>query len=332
MSNPTLSRRRRARRFEIEIEPGTYARIPAWSSREQYAHAASAAAKSARWRADRRTSLLRVVEVLSVAADGSTGRSVSLSVATVAARTGLSRRTVFRRLADLRELGLMVVVDRGQHLPGPLRRAARETTGRTVIRKTSTRALAVPAALASVTPPTPSGVGSSSDLSLDHQARTARRTKSSSTKNRKPRSLRLQRLAAKVETQMPWISRGQHIGGLITALERGGVDETWTEGDVVTAIDSWHHRHGRVHVGRDMASVLGWLVWVLREAVSEGAKPRAVQRQEAAMERQRARAARKPTWEAEDQAAVQGDALTSAAAAVRAALTAARRNTLSAAA
>lgn len=125
MSKSTVpARRRRGRRFEIELEPGTYAQIPAWSSREQYEHAAAVAAEAARWRADRRASLLQVVEVLAAAADGTTGRSVSLAVATIAARTGLSRRTVFRRLADLRELGLMVVVDRGQHLPG--RRARRD--------------------------------------------------------------------------------------------------------------------------------------------------------------------------------------------------------------
>lgn len=153
MSKPSVpARRRHGRRFEIELEPGTYAQIPAWSSREQYEHAAVVAADAARWRADRRASLLRVVEVLAEAADGQTGRSVSLSVATIASRIGVSRRTVFRRLADLRELGLMVVVDRGAHLEGPVRKAAFEATGRWVYRKSSTRALAAPAALASVGP------------------------------------------------------------------------------------------------------------------------------------------------------------------------------------
>ncbi|QJW38099.1 hypothetical protein [Cellulosimicrobium protaetiae] len=34
MSKTTVpARRRRGRRFEIELEPGTYAQIPAWSSR-----------------------------------------------------------------------------------------------------------------------------------------------------------------------------------------------------------------------------------------------------------------------------------------------------------
>lgn len=273
-----MSRRPR-RWFKLEVKDGVYSEIPAWSSRTQFDLAVQATVATAGWRADRAASFAAVAGMLAEVADAPTGRSVMLSAATIQRRLGLSRSTVFRRLADMGVHGLIYTVDRGEHLPAAVRDAARQETGRFVSRKTSTRALSIPsrmaAELATDTPPTPSGVGRTPHPSPTHQARKrAEKAAPVSTTDTKPRSLRLQRLVAKLDRQNPWMLGGSHPGALADALVKAGADEDWSARDIVDSIDAWHAAQGRSNAGRAARNPLGWLVWALRQAIEAGAKPR----------------------------------------------------------
>lgn len=313
--------------------PGDYSPVPAWESRTLFKRAARVV--SASWRKDRRESFLAVVDVMADAADGRTGRSVTLSVDTIALRAGVDFRRAQRRIADAHDVGLCVTVDGGSYLTGAARQRSRRVVGRFAIRKASTRALTIPRELADLTRkrnvalPAPQGAGSLSSESATHQAR-KRAARTTPTPTTKPRSLRLQRLAGKLSARFPWLTRQKHIGHLCNLLERAGIDaETWTAEDVARALDDWHLGHSRNSIGIQSTNPLGWLAWALRTALQAGAQPRAVRQAREADERAQRAAIRRREQEARDAIApeVRKAVLVAGAAAARAAILAARSPT-----
>jgi DNA-binding transcriptional ArsR family regulator len=320
--------KRRVRRVvKIETAPGAYASVAVWASREAFAEAVAEVAASSGWRSDRRRGVLAVAEVLAVAADRKTGRDVAVSVGSVARVVKVSERTVYRRLADLRDSGLLVTVETGRHLRRAERVAVRRAGGR-FIRKASTRALTH----------APRGVELSGHLTERSsvevappreltKARTARKARTSKTKTqaRAPRGLTVQRLAANVERRLPWITGGRHVGALCDVLTTSGV-EGWSVSDVVGAVDAWHARHGWQSLGRDAERPLAWFATALRRALAEGA----TSRHEAADREAEERRARKAARDAEHAAmlaaksAVDSPVRAAALAAMRANLAAVR--------
>lgn len=310
--------------------PGDYSPVPAWESRTLFKRAARIV--SARWRKDRRESFLAVVDVMADAADGRTGRSVTLSVDTIALRAGLDFRRTQRRIADAHEAGLCVTVDGGSYLTGAARQRSRRVVGRYAIRKASSRALTIPLELAeqareqTVALPAPLGAGSMSSETSTNQAR-KRAAKTTQSHTPKPRSLRLQRLAAKLNARFPWLTRDKHIGHLCNLLERAGIDaEAWTADDVARALDGWHLEHGRKSVGIESTNPLGWLAWALRTALQAGAQPRATAQAREAQERAARAAQRRAEQEAREALSpeVRTAVLVAGAQGARAALLAAR--------
>lgn len=315
------------RTVKVEAEPGAYSRIVAWQSREAFLAAVAEVAESSPWRAPRRAGFVAVLEALAKFAEHRTGRDVAVSVEKIEKATGLSRASVFRRLADAREAGLVVTVEKGRHLYRAEREAVKAAGGR-FIRKASVRALShAPRPVAET--PTPSGVSSSESLlSFTHQARKTRTAKKPSTTktDRKPRTLRVQRLAADVDRRLPWLTKERHVGGLCSILSSAGVEE-WTASDVVAAVDAWHERHGWKTLASEATNALGWFSRALHRAIEEGAVSRSAA---ARAEREAAvlRAAERAREAAEDEARrVEGVASAKAAEArssIRGALAAAR--------
>ncbi|GAA1858879.1 hypothetical protein [Myceligenerans crystallogenes] len=320
-----LNRRgRRGRRgrgwFTVEVEPGRYARVPAWRSRETFLAAVDEVAARSSWRAPRRASFTRVLGMLAEVADGATGRGVQVSVRTIASRTGHSRGTVFRRLADARRAGLLVDVARGRHTYRGERARASLEVGRRVHRVATTRALTHRPDVVVETPPTPSGVGSSlPSVGLTKRARRAR-----------PRPIAVQRLAAGLVARrgMAWADGGRHIGALCGVLESVLPDAgAWTSQDVLGALEGRVRARGGVELGRDARDRLGYLRHALTEAVAAGAVPATVRAVAARSERAEVLARRR----AEDAdvaarlAATDPAAVAAARASIRASIAAARR-------
>ena len=321
--------RRRSRQWiSFKLDEGA-ATVPAWTSRDQFNRAIEATLAASGWRADRKASFVGVAKMLADAAEHSTGRNVALSSATIAKALKISRATVFRRLADMGEHGLVHTVDRGERLPMHEVLAIREKTGRFVFRKASTRFLSVPsrmaADLATATPSTPSGVDGSAHLSLTHQARKrAGQASSISTTDQKPRSLPLQRLAATIDRQTPWLLKGAHPGSLADALVKAGVDEGWSARDVIDSIDGWHAAQGRANAGAAAKNPLGWMIWALGQAIAAGAKPRKVRLVDEATARIARNAARAAEQERAERERVAPEKASSILAGARAALAASK--------
>lgn len=245
--------------IRLETAPGAYSTIPVWQSREAFLVAVDSAVEATSWRAPRRAGLRAVLEALASFADHRTGRGVEVAVDTIARHLSTSRRTVQRRLADARELGLLVDVDRGRHLY----RAERQRLRGRSITKTSTRALThKPVA---VTPP--GARQGTRDSSGERNNRTRKRVAKA------PRSMKSQRLAARLDRRYPWLTGSRHIGALVDILEKAGV-AGWHERDVVEAIDGWHERAGWTSLGRDAKNPLGWFSMALRRSLQDGAESR----------------------------------------------------------
>lgn len=286
--------RTRARTLRIETAPGTYSTVPVWTSRETFLSAVDEAGAS--WRSDRRRSLRAVAEALAGYAEHRTGRDVAVSVARVAARAGVVERTVYRRLADLRDAGLLVTVDGGRHLT----RAEREATGGRLWRKASTRALTHAPREVSAHPEPEGLTGNLTSPSITKRARRAAKTTSNSKTDRKPRTLRVQRLAAAVDRRLPYLVRDRHVGALAAVLQAEGVEE-WTASDVVEAVDAWHARHGWKALATEARDALAWFAAALRRARQEGAESRTAASR-SAQEAARRRAAERAQERADEDA------------------------------
>jgi hypothetical protein len=323
----SISRRPRRRKpVAVETAPGSYSTIPAWTSREAFLAAVGTVA--APMRADRARSLVAVAEALSTYAEHRTGRDVAVAVDRVAEIAGVARRTVFRRLADLRDAGLLVTVDRGRHLDRKEREAVR-AAGRRFIRKASTRALSVPADLA----PHPGlvetvGISPSEELT---KAREARKAKPSKNHNRKPRTLRVQRLAAEVVQRWTFVAPEgrQHIGAVCDALTAAGM-ESWTAADVVRAVDFWHETNRWNALGRDARRPVGWLRTALQRTVRDGGVS-ASQKAREALEASRRRQAERDAEKAADAArlaASRPEVVAASRSSIRDAIEAAKRKAL----
>lgn len=326
-------RNRRARRgrgwFTVEVEPGKYARVPAWRSRETFLAAVDEATARSSWRAPRRASFSRVLGVLAQVADGATGRGVQVSVRTIASRTGHSRGTVFRRLADAREAGLLVDVARGRHTYRAERARASLEVGRRLHRVATIRALTHRPDVVVETPPTPSGVGGSLP-SVRLTKRAGRARSSAKRTDRRPRSIAVQRLAAGLVARrgMAWADGGRHIGALCGVLEAVLPDVgARTPQDVLGALEGRVRARGGVELGREARDPLAYLRHALAEAVAVGAVPASVraavgraERAEVVVRRRAADAESAVRLAASDPAVV-----AAARASIRASIAAARR-------
>ncbi|GED09174.1 hypothetical protein [Cellulosimicrobium cellulans] len=285
--------RRRRPAVKIETAPGAYATVPVWQTREAFL--ASVEEAGAAFRSDRRRSLRAVAEALAGYAEHRTGRDVAVSVERLARVAGVVARTVYRRLADLRDAGLLVTVDGGRHLT----RAERERTGR--FRKASTRALTHAPREVSPHPETEGLTGNLTSPSITNaRTRAAKKTTSNSKTDRKPRTLRVQRLAAAVDRRLPYLTRGRHVGNLANVLQAVGVEE-WSASDVVGAVDAWHAQNGRATLATAARDSLAWFAWALREARGSGQESRTAAAR-AAQEAVRLRAAERAAQHAEEDA------------------------------
>ncbi len=302
-----------------------YARVPVWASREAFLAAVDEAAACSSWRAPRRASFVRVLRVLADVADGSTGRGVQLAADTIAERAGVARRTVFRRLADAREAGLLVDVVRGRHTFRAEREAARSTTGRRVLRVATVRALTHRAGVVGTPPHGDSRRGHRTKPVLPKRARRAGRGFARTAReDRAPRSLALQRLAAGLVAAVPGLDDGRHLGALCDGLHRALGDRVtaWSVRDVVAGTE----RAGWAWSLEAARDGLGWFLARLRLTLAEGASSsveRAAEARRERAERAAARAAERAADEAA-RASATSAAATAARSSIRAAIEAAR--------
>ena len=299
----------RRRWWTVEVAPGAYARVVAWSSSDAQLAAIDAAAAGSSWRAPRRASFVAIMRELVAVADPRTGRDVTVSAATLAQRAGVSVRTVFRRLADARTAGLLVNVARGRHTTRDERTRARETTGRRVHRFATVRALTHPADVAAeisgrvaVTPTRSRRESGTRTVTSTHQR--ARRASTTSTRRRTtaqaPRPLAVQRHAGRLAARWPWLAPDgrQHVGAVADVLARAGL----TDREAVELVDTWHVTTRRTPVGREARRPVAWLAWVLAQARAAGLTTAAERAAAQAEERTAREAARAARYAAEEQA------------------------------
>ncbi|MGN7701153.1 helix-turn-helix domain-containing protein [Cellulosimicrobium sp. 22601] len=270
MASRTRARPARRRWWSVEVAPGEYARVVAWTSRDSQLAAIDAAAAASGWRSPRRASFVDVVRVLVDVADPTTGRDVTVSAASIGERVGVSVRTVFRRLADARAAGLLVDVVRGRHTTRDERQRAHDATGRLVHRFATVRALTHPAGVA-VTPTrsrSERGISSRTTSPSARRARTTTTRRRARTTAQAPRPLALQREAAHLAARWPWLapSGTRHVGHVVAVLQRHDL----TAHDAVELVDAWHTTTHRTSLGRDAAQPVAWLAWTIRQARAAG--------------------------------------------------------------
>ena len=291
VASRTRARSTRRRWWSVEVAPGEYARVVAWTSRAAQLAAIDAAAAASGWRAPRRASFVDVTRVLVDVADSTTGRDVTVSAASIAARVGVSVRTVFRRLADARAAGLLVDLVRGRHTTRDERQRAHDATGRHVHRFATVRALTHPAGVAV----TPTRSRSERGISSRTTSPSARRARTTTTRRRRttahaPRPLAVQREAAQLAARWPWLAPAgaRHVGHVVAVLQRHDL----TAHDAVELIDTWHTTAHRTSLGRDAAQPVAWLAWVIRQARAAGHDTASDRRRRDDDERSARRAAR----------------------------------------
>ncbi len=265
----TRARTTRGLWWSVEVAPGSYARVVAWTSRDAQRAAVERAATAMPWRSPRRASFLAVVLELVAVADPHTGRDVTISASTLATRTGVSVRTVFRRLADARSAGLLVDVARGRHTTRNERERAQTATGRTVRRFATVRVLTHPAGVVVTPTRSRSEPGTSSELTSP----SARRARTNSPRRprpaaRAPRPIHVQREAARLAAAWPWLAPAgsAHIGAVAAVLE----DHALAAREVVELVDNWHAVNRRPALGRAASQPLAWLIWALDQARAAG--------------------------------------------------------------
>ncbi|WP_186381235.1 hypothetical protein [Cellulosimicrobium sp. TH-20] len=288
---------RRAPFVALETSPGSYSNVPAWTSREAYLDAVASVA--ATMRADRARSLVAVAEAFAKFADHTTGREVRVGIERVVALSGVPRRTVFRRVNDLKAAGLLETVDAGGYMRREERAQVRAAGGRHVT-KTTTRALSVPREMAHNHSRRELVKNLTSPELTNARTRAAKKTTSKPKTDRAARPMRLQRLAAAVDRRLPYLVRSRHVGNLANVLQAAGVEE-WSASDVVGAVDAWHAENGRATLATAARDSLAWFAWALREARKSGQESRTAASR-AAQEAARRRAAERAQERAEEDA------------------------------
>jgi len=323
----TRARSTRRRWWSVEVAPGQYARVVAWTSRDAQLAAIDAAAAASGWRAPRQASFVDVTRVLVDVADPTTGRDVTVSAASIAERVGVNVRTVFRRLADARTAGLLVDVVRGRHTTRDERQRAHDATGRHVHRFATVRALTHPAGVA-VTPTrsrSERGISSRTTSPSARRARTTTTRRRARTTAHAPRPLAVQREAAHLAARWPWLAPAgtRHVGQVAAVLERHDL----TAHDAVKLVDTWHTTTHRTSLGRDAAQPVAWLAWAIRQARTTGHDTASERRRRDDAERAARRAARAVERAEDDRRAATGQSAIARAArdAIRATIATTRR-------
>lgn len=238
--------------WALTAEPGVLARIVCWSSRRRWLTAVASALATREGEALCRRQI-RPIVVLAVAramarfADSKTGRSVTASAGTIAARAAellgrasLSSRTVFTARRILSQLGYAVEVARGRYLTSEERLAAAEHHGGVQDRAASTWALTSPRPVAKEIFHLPSCSSLSENLSgrsgSPKRARAyARRAQAPSGRKSSPRqhrSLAAQRVTADLLRHSRGLDRGAHLGTIIDVVASSVDCERWTGRDL----------------------------------------------------------------------------------------------------
>lgn len=270
----------------------------AWTGRDAWIAALRAALSSAAGEEQRSAAhvapdtLMRVALDDAATADSRSGRGVATAHETVAARLGMSAKTVQRARDLLIALGFAVVLAEGRYLTTAEREAAMRAHGGRQLRAASTRALTIPRASRAerrspapvknvhlprrgelnprtyVSDNSPTRAGARSEAA-PRPLRKSRRTRVA----RSPRAISIQRLAAQLSARMPWLIGDRHIGHLCDLLDRHGLaDRGWTAAQLLDQIDR-ANRDGLVVVADPGAQRdgLAYFAWHLRRAVPVGA-------------------------------------------------------------
>ena len=267
-----VSKNRPARRrgsWQLPVQDGAYAGIPAWTSRESWIDQVTALLDTDEGRTLCRahrvspTSATAVAAAHAACADTATGRSVTAAVSTIAARAGVSTSVVSRTRRVLLALKLAHEVVCGRHLRVDERVEAKSVHGGKQISAASVWALSTPEGTSAQVKrrdslPSPRRVYFSSSVrKTSPKPRTrGRRTPRPS---RKPRALHAQlaaaQLAARLLPSAPSLGHvdhtgritgpHDHVGAIADTLIAAGVDtERWTGHAIADVIDAQNRAAG----------------------------------------------------------------------------------------
>jgi hypothetical protein len=302
------------------------------------------------------SSYLAVAKADRDAADYATGRGLTTSNATAAARAHVKPRTVERARALLARRGFAVTIVTGRYLTNDERAEARALHGRVQLRAASVRALTLPRGpqrpVKSGDLPTsrrdvrsasvPNMVnatrlnGSSPVVKTKTTRAVARETaaprpqpRKKKIQNRSARPLRVQLLAAKLSARTGWswiAPEGRHIGAICNVLIACGITgKDWSAAGLVSAMNQHTQRAGSEALAGNVAhSPTGYFRSLLRATLSdpETAVPDLTRYSAEEAERQAQRAAqaaqRHEDAEKRKQIAAQADEIAGILAAMRA--------------
>jgi hypothetical protein len=262
-------------------------------------------------------------------ADHHTGRDVATAHETVAELLDVAKITVRRARSVLEALGFAVTVVAGRYLTTAERETAHAHHGGHQLRCASVRALTIPRGCTSYRREHLPRRGWSEPLAsrtkcLPSGAQ-ARPGTSAMRKPRPPRSLAVQRLAAKLVQRLPWLARG-HIGALCDVLAAHGLDEDgWTAQDVIEHLDARNRGRGLYSIpGSRQRNPLGLFRSQLQDALTTVTEPPQQRRAREARERAVARQAARDAHANAQAEAAAPEAVRRHAAAIRTALRASR--------
>lgn len=270
-TSPEPTTRRVVRSWHFEA-PSDHAKHPAWHSPMQWMLLVAFALDTeagdrARKKEISREKVLAIAYAEARTADYATGRSVTTSNTTLAARTGMSERHAERGRKWLVDMGLAVVLVAGRHLNRAERRAARAAHGGNQIAAASHRALIAPkrwvlAAARFLTDDSTGDLPSNTLSSLTRHlfkrvtkrahARRSAATRPPAKKKRKsappkPRNLASQKFTAQLQRRLSWLNlcSTRHIGHLCDLLERRNITpDRWTVDALITHLNQWIADHG----------------------------------------------------------------------------------------
>lgn len=242
---------RTARRRWVVKAGAVAASVPAWTSRAGWLASVAAWAASDEGRRAcagghvRAVLVDRVAAVMARYADGATGRHVAATNAVIAAAAGVSERTVTTVRGLLAGAGLAIEAHRGHGRPGAPS-SHRPSVWHLISRREPVDSGAVCDLPPSLRDRWLCPVGSNSPSGAHARPRQANSTQKKPYKDRPPRPLRTQQLAAGVIARCVGLNR-IHPGHVADALTRSGLDlETWTAPAIITALNTdmaatgWH--------------------------------------------------------------------------------------------